>query len=139
MVRLLHWLIRFYQIAISPLLGPRCRYIPTCSQYSLEAVHTHGAVRGVWLATKRICRCHPWGGSGYDPVPNKRIRFISFQQIDSQKHLVAVPFRDCFLTKITLTTWGNRYATMGQVCHSRGHVCCRLFAHFGLAKRLWTC
>ena len=60
MVRLLHWLIRFYQIAISPLLGPRCRYIPTCSQYSLEAVHTHGAVRGVWLATKRICRCHPW-------------------------------------------------------------------------------
>lgn len=45
MVRLLHWLIRFYQIAISPLLGPRCRYIPTCSQYSLEAVHTHGAVR----------------------------------------------------------------------------------------------
>ena len=49
MVRLLHWLIRFYQIAISPLLGPRCRYIPTCSQYSLEAVHTHGAVRGVWL------------------------------------------------------------------------------------------
>ena len=69
MVRLLHWLIRFYQIAISPLLGPRCRYIPTCSQYSLEAVHTHGAVRGVWLATKRICRCHPWGGSGYDPVP----------------------------------------------------------------------
>ena len=56
MVRLLHWLIRFYQIAISPLLGPRCRYIPTCSQYSLEAVHTHGAVRGVWLATKRICR-----------------------------------------------------------------------------------
>ena len=48
MVRLLHWLIRFYQIAISPLLGPRCRYIPTCSQYSLEAVHTHGAVCG-WL------------------------------------------------------------------------------------------
>ena len=99
MVHLLHWLIRFYQIAISPLLGPRCRYIPTCSQYSLEAVHTHGAVRGVRLATKRICRCHPWGGSGYDPVPNKRIRFISFQQIDSQKHLVAVPFRDCFLNQ----------------------------------------
>ena len=99
MVRLLHWLIRFYQIAISPLLGPRCRYIPTCSQYSLEAVHTHGAVRGVWLATKRICRCHPWGGSGYDPVPNKRIRFIYLQQIEYSKHLVAVAFRDCFLNQ----------------------------------------
>ena len=95
MVRVLHWLIRFYQIAISPLLGPRCRYIPTCSQYSLEAIHTHGAVRGVWLAANRICRCHPWGGSGYDPVPAKAIRFISFQQIDSQTHLVAVPFRGC--------------------------------------------
>ena len=89
-------IIRLYQILISPLLRSSCRFTPTCSQYSLEAVHTHGAVRGVWLATKRICRCHPWGGSGYDPVPNKRIRFISFQQIDSQKHLVAVPFRDCF-------------------------------------------
>ena len=94
MVRILHWLIRFYRIAISPLLGPRCRYIPTCSQYSLEAVHQHGAVRGVCLAVKRICRCHPWGGSGYDPVPLKAIRFISFQQIDSQTHHVAVPFRD---------------------------------------------
>ena len=99
MVRLLHWLIRFYQIAISPLLGPRCRYIPTCSQYSLEAVHSYGAVRGVWLATRRICRCHPWGGSGYDPVPQKAIRFISFQQIDSQTLHVAVPFRDRLLNQ----------------------------------------
>ena len=96
MVRLLHWFIRFYQIAISPLLGPRCRYIPTCSQYSLEAIHRHGAVRGVWLSVHRICRCHPWGGSGYDPVPAKAIRFISFQQIDSQTFHVAVPLRDRF-------------------------------------------
>lgn len=94
MVRILHWLIRFYQIAISPMLGPRCRYIPTCSQYSLEAIHTHGAVKGTGLAIRRICRCHPWGGSGYDPVPSKAIHFISFQQIDSQTHHVAVPFRD---------------------------------------------
>ena len=72
MVRLLHWLIRFYQIAISPLLGPRCRYIPTCSQYSLEAVQIHGAGRGVWLATKRICRCHPWCKGGFDKVPDKK-------------------------------------------------------------------
>lgn len=94
MVRLLHWLIRCYQIAISPLLGPRCRYIPTCSQYAIEALQTHGVVKGVWLSTKRICRCHPWGGSGYDPVPRKALRFISFHQIDSQMHHVAVPFRD---------------------------------------------
>ncbi|ALH94755.1 membrane protein insertion efficiency factor YidD [Acinetobacter equi] len=99
MVRLLHWLIRFYQIAISPLLGPRCRYIPTCSQYSLEAVRQYGAVRGVWLATTRICRCHPWGGFGYDPVPPKAIRFISFYKIDSQTRHVAVPFRDRFLNQ----------------------------------------
>ena len=99
MVRLLHWLIRFYQIAISPLLGPRCRYIPTCSQYALEPVHSHRAMSGVWLATKRICRCHPWGGSGYDPVPPKVIRFISFQQIDSQTHHIHVPFRDRLLNQ----------------------------------------
>ena len=99
MVRLLHWLIRFYQIVLSPLLGPRCCYIPTCSQYSLEAVHMHGSVRGVWLATKRICRCHPWGGSGYDPVPSKAIHFISFRQIDSQTHYVHVPFRDRLLNQ----------------------------------------
>jgi len=94
MVRILHWLIRFYQIVISPMLGPRCRYLPTCSQYSLEAIHTHGAIKGTGLAIRRICRCHPWGGSGYDPVPSKAIHFISFQQIDSQTHHVAVPFRN---------------------------------------------
>ncbi|MEB3768336.1 membrane protein insertion efficiency factor YidD [Acinetobacter sp. MD2] len=99
MVRILHWLIRLYQIAISPLLGPRCRYIPTCSQYALEALQRHGAVHGVWLSTRRICRCHPWGGSGYDPVPVKAIRFISFQPIDSQTFLVVVPFRKRFLNQ----------------------------------------
>lgn len=99
MRRVLHWLIRFYQIAISPLLGPRCRYIPTCSQYSLEAIQMHGAWRGVWLAGRRICRCHPWGGSGYDPVPCRAIRFISFQQIDSQTRHVPVPFRDRLLNQ----------------------------------------
>jgi len=96
MVRLMHWFIRFYQIAISPLLGPRCRYIPTCSQYSLEAIHTHGACKGGWFAIKRLCRCHPWGGYGYDPVPPKAILFISFLQIDSQTLHVTVPFRERF-------------------------------------------
>ena len=61
--------IRFYQIAISPLLGPSCRYTPTCSQYAKEAIIKHGPFKGLWLAVRRILRCHPWGGSGYDPVP----------------------------------------------------------------------
>ncbi|MCF9047121.1 membrane protein insertion efficiency factor YidD [Acinetobacter nectaris] len=99
MVKLLHWLVRFYQIAISPLIGPRCRYIPTCSQYTIEALHMHGALKGSIFAVKRICRCHPWGGSGYDPVPQKAIRFISFQQISSQMHHVAVPFREHFMNQ----------------------------------------
>jgi putative membrane protein insertion efficiency factor len=99
MVRILHWIIRLYQIAISPLLGPRCRYIPTCSQYALEALQMHGARRGLWLTTCRVCRCHPWGGSGYDPVPAKGVRFISFQQIDSQTLHVTVPFRERFLNQ----------------------------------------
>lgn len=61
--------IKFYQYCISPLLPPSCRYVPTCSQYALEAIQKHGPLKGVWLAIKRIARCHPWGGSGYDPVP----------------------------------------------------------------------
>lgn len=62
-------LIRFYQKCISPLTPPSCRYTPTCSQYAIEAIRKHGVVKGCWLAAKRIARCHPFGGSGYDPVP----------------------------------------------------------------------
>ena len=68
-------LIRVYRVTLSPLLGalsgPRggCRFHPTCSAYALEAVRKHGAARGAWLALKRVCRCHPWGECGYDPVP----------------------------------------------------------------------
>jgi putative membrane protein insertion efficiency factor len=62
-------LIRFYQLVISPWLGPKCRYTPTCSQYALESFKKHGPFKGFWLAVKRISRCHPWGGHGYDPVP----------------------------------------------------------------------
>ena len=64
-------LIRFYQIVISPITPASCRYQPTCSHYSLEALRIHGLFRGGWIALKRIGRCHPWGGSGYDPVPEK--------------------------------------------------------------------
>ena len=61
--------IKLYQILISPVLGPNCRYHPTCSQYSIEAINKHGPFKGTWLAIKRISSCHPWGGSGHDPVP----------------------------------------------------------------------
>ncbi len=61
--------IRFYQLFISPLTPASCRFTPTCSQYAFEAIKKHGPFKGGWLALKRILRCHPWGGSGYDPVP----------------------------------------------------------------------
>jgi putative membrane protein insertion efficiency factor len=62
-------LIRFYQYAISPYLPPSCRYTPTCSAYGVEAIKKYGPFKGGWLTIKRIASCHPWGGSGYDPVP----------------------------------------------------------------------
>ena len=62
-------LIWLYRHLISPLLPPVCRYTPSCSQYAVEAIRKHGPFRGGWLAVKRILRCNPWGGSGYDPVP----------------------------------------------------------------------
>lgn len=62
-------LVRFYQICISPLKPPTCRFTPTCSAYAIEALKKHGPIKGLYLAVKRILRCHPWGGSGYDPVP----------------------------------------------------------------------
>lgn len=62
-------LVRIYQLAISPWLPSSCRYNPTCSHYSLEALKKHGPIKGLWLSIKRIGSCHPWGGSGYDPVP----------------------------------------------------------------------
>lgn len=67
--RILLSLIRFYQRGISPLLGSHCRYQPTCSEYALRAIETHGTLKGTWLGLRRISRCHPFGGSGYDPVP----------------------------------------------------------------------
>jgi putative membrane protein insertion efficiency factor len=62
-------LIKLYQWILSPLLGPKCRFTPTCSQYSMEAFKKYGVFKGLWLTIKRIGRCHPWGGHGYDPVP----------------------------------------------------------------------
>jgi len=70
MRHVLRILIRSYQLVLSPLLGPRCRFYPSCSHYAIEAIETHGALRGSWLSAKRICRCHPFNPGGFDPVPH---------------------------------------------------------------------
>jgi uncharacterized protein len=62
-------LIRIYQLLISPILGPKCRFTPSCSHYGVQALKKYGLFKGSWLTIKRIARCHPWGGQGYDPVP----------------------------------------------------------------------
>lgn len=71
--RLLAWplvcLVWTYRLTLGPLLGPACRFQPTCSEYALDALKRHGPGRGSWLAVRRLARCHPWGSSGYDPVP----------------------------------------------------------------------
>lgn len=66
--------VKLYQWIISPILPNSCRYDPTCSVYMIEAIKVHGPLKGLWLGSKRIGRCHPWGGSGYDPVPEKKHR-----------------------------------------------------------------
>ncbi len=63
------FLIRIYQVVLSPYLMPSCRYTPSCSAYGVEAIHKHGPFKGGWLTLKRVLSCGPWGGSGYDPVP----------------------------------------------------------------------
>jgi len=74
MQSLLIFPIRLYRYLLSPLLGVRCRYEPTCSVYAIEAIETHGALKGGWLAVRRICRCHPFYPGGYDPVPRAEHR-----------------------------------------------------------------
>ena len=61
--------IKIYQTLISPLIGPSCRFTPSCSQYTIEAIQKYGPLKGGWLGFRRIIRCHPWGGCGHDPVP----------------------------------------------------------------------
>ena len=73
LLQILSWplilLVKIYQYVISPAIGPKCRFTPTCSQYAITALQKHGLIKGTLLAIKRICKCHPGGGSGYDPVP----------------------------------------------------------------------
>ena len=66
-------LLRFYKLAISPLLPPACRFHPTCSEYMVEAIRQHGSARGTWLGLGRLCRCHPFQPGGFDPVPMKKV------------------------------------------------------------------
>ena len=70
--RVARGLIRVYQLTLSGLLGRQCRYLPTCSNYAGEAIARHGLWAGGWMGAARICRCHPWGGAGYDPAPAER-------------------------------------------------------------------
>lgn len=67
-------LVAVYRYGVSPLLGTNCRFQPSCSEYAREALLRHGAFRGSWLAARRVARCHPWGGSGHDPLPEQRER-----------------------------------------------------------------
>lgn len=80
---LLIGIVRLYQLMVSPYLPSSCRYHPTCSRYAIEALRMHGALKGGWLSLKRIARCHPWGESGYDPVPghqNKQSEFLNSEK-----------------------------------------------------------
>ncbi len=76
--------IRFYQLFISPFTPSSCRHIPTCSKYSVDAVKTHGPLKGAWLGLKRLSKCHPWGTEGYDPVPPKGAKIFQFKIINDK-------------------------------------------------------
>jgi hypothetical protein len=67
-------LIRAYQLVLSPMIGPSCRFYPSCSHYAIEAIETHGSLRGAWLTIKRISGCHPWHEGGFDPVPGRCLK-----------------------------------------------------------------
>ena len=73
--------IKIYQFTISPLLPTSCRHVPSCSQYAIKALRTHGILKGTWLAFGRILRCHPWGTHGFDPVPPKPYRVVKFKNV----------------------------------------------------------
>jgi putative membrane protein insertion efficiency factor len=77
MRQLAGFLIRLYQWTVSPLLGARCRFYPSCSQYALDAITRFGVLRGVWLALRRLSRCHPWHEGGFDPVPPAHAHFCT--------------------------------------------------------------
>src|SRR5690606_5151212 len=94
LARLLILVARAWQLGPSRVLPPTCRYAPSCSQYAIEALSKHGAIKGGWLALKRLLRCHPWGGHGYDPVPPPRDRDVAPNGDDAGPPSGAVPPRE---------------------------------------------
>lgn len=79
-------IVRLYQLFVSPILGPRCRFQPTCSTYAFDAIKLHGGLKGGWLAIKRIIRCHPWGGHGFDPVPGMKTQRSALEETKCKDH-----------------------------------------------------
>ncbi|MCG8355784.1 MAG: membrane protein insertion efficiency factor YidD [Kiloniellales bacterium] len=92
--QLLKALIRAYQLSLSTVLAPSCRYYPSCSHYALEAVERHGALAGAWLTVKRLARCHPWGGMGFDPVPDRAPRRPSESRKLAAGHRIPLEMSD---------------------------------------------
>ncbi|HHQ69541.1 MAG TPA: membrane protein insertion efficiency factor YidD [Halothiobacillaceae bacterium] len=78
-------LVQFYRLVISPVLPPSCRFYPTCSEYTIEAINRHGALKGTWLAIRRIGRCHPFCKGGYDPVPGTEIKQPDQADVENQR------------------------------------------------------
>ncbi len=78
--------VRLYQLVVSPILGPRCRFQPTCSAYAMDAIKLHGGLKGGWLAIRRIVKCHPWGGHGFDPVPGMKTKAEELKILDCNDH-----------------------------------------------------
>ena len=98
LARVLALPVRAYRLVLSPWVGHGCRFQPTCSAYALDALDRHGGIKGGYLTLHRLCRCHPWGGHGYDPVPSIRQpmrQFISFQPLDAKQVKPGIPFRQC--------------------------------------------
>ncbi|MEM7170678.1 MAG: membrane protein insertion efficiency factor YidD [Pseudomonadota bacterium] len=91
---LVGWVIRGYQLMVSPYMAPSCRFEPTCSSYAHQAILTHGLGRGGWLVLRRLGRCHPWGGAGYDPVPEPEHKARECCQVVSDSQEVFDTFRD---------------------------------------------
>ena len=79
-------LLRLYKVCLSPLLGPRCRFFPSCSDYARDAIVLHGACKGSSFAVRRLCKCHPWHPGGFDPVPSAAVQTSPFVSSDSQAH-----------------------------------------------------